>query len=88
MWVVPYLAVLVVSALDDGAFDPVWNGSLEYLYLAAAVVVAVLAVTLLRESNRTWAVPDARAVAGRGGWASGRPRFDGGDPQARFDERG
>jgi hypothetical protein len=58
VWVVPYLVVVAVSALgQDGSFDPVWNGGLEYLALAGVVAVAALVVMLLRESNRAWAVP-------------------------------
>ena len=58
VWVVPYLAVLTVSAMgDDAAFDPVWNGGVEPLALAGLVVVGALIAVLLRETNRAWAVP-------------------------------
>jgi hypothetical protein len=80
VWVVPYLAVLAVSAsAEDGSFDPIWNGSLELLAVAGIVVVGALVAVLLRESNRAWAVPH---------WSDGRsprlgplpPRSDGRRP--------
>jgi hypothetical protein len=58
VWLGPYLAVLAVRAsAEDGSFDPVWNGNLEFLALAGVVVVGALVAVLLRETNRAWAVP-------------------------------
>jgi hypothetical protein len=58
VWIGPHLVVLAVSA-EDGSFDPVWNGGLEFLALAGVVVVGALAAVLLRETNRAWAVPQS-----------------------------
>jgi hypothetical protein len=71
-WVVPYLVVIVVSVLEDGSFDPVWNDRLELVALPGLVVVAALAVLLLSECNRAWAVPDPARSAPRFGphWPS------------------
>jgi hypothetical protein len=58
VWIGPSLVVVAVSAsAEDGSFDPVWNGSLEFLALAGVVVVGALVAVLLRETNRAWAVP-------------------------------
>lgn len=58
VWIGPHLGVVAVSAsAEDGSFDPVWNGGLEFLALAGVVVVGVLVAVLLRETNRAWAVP-------------------------------
>ena len=71
-WVVPHLVVMVASVLDDGSFDPVWNGRLELVALPGLVVVAALTVLLLSEGNRAWAVPDPAGLAPRFGlhWPS------------------
>jgi hypothetical protein len=71
-WVVPYLVVIVASVLDDGSFDPVWNDRRELVALPGLVVVAALAVLLLSECNRAWAVPDPEGSAPRFGlhWPS------------------
>ena len=58
VWTGPLLVVLAVSAsAEDGSFDPVWNGSLELLALGGMAVIGAVAVVLLRETNRAWAVP-------------------------------
>jgi hypothetical protein len=59
VWIGPHLAVLALASAEDGSFDPVWNGGLEFLALAGVVVVAALAGVLLRETNRAWAVPQS-----------------------------
>jgi hypothetical protein len=64
-WVVPYLVVIVVSVLEDGSFDPVWNDRLELVALPGLVVVAALAILLLSECNRAWAVPDPARLSPR-----------------------
>jgi hypothetical protein len=56
VWTGPTLVVLVAEA-EDGSFDPVWNGSLELLALAGTLVLGGVAIALVRESNRAWAVP-------------------------------
>jgi hypothetical protein len=71
-WVVPYLVVIVASVLDDGSFDPVWNDRRELVALPGLVVAAALALLLLSECNRAWAVPDPGRSAPRFGphWPS------------------
>jgi hypothetical protein len=80
VWIGPYLAVVAVSAAsEDRSFDAVWNGSLEIVAVAGMLVVGALVAVLLRESNRTWAVPQPS------NWRSARlgllrPRSDGRRP--------
>jgi hypothetical protein len=58
LWTVPYLgAVANAVANESGAFDPVWNGGLTYVWLAALALFAYLGVLLLRESGQLWALP-------------------------------
>ncbi len=58
LWTVPYLgAVAHAVANESGAFDPVWNGRLVYVWLAALALFAYLVVLLLRESGQLWALP-------------------------------
>ena len=77
----PYLgAGAHAVAFASGAFDPVWNGRLAYVALAAVAAFAYLVVLLLRESGQVWAVPvgsadlspwEARRYGGRGPTPSG-----------------
>jgi hypothetical protein len=79
VWVVPFLVVVTVSALgEDGSFDPVWNGGLEYLALAGILVLGLLVVVLAREANRAWAVPS---------WSADRPSPRLGPMRSRRDGR-
>ncbi len=58
LWTVPYLgAVANAVASESGAFDPVWNGGLVYVWLVALALFAYLVVLLLRESGQLWTSP-------------------------------
>jgi hypothetical protein len=58
VWVLPYLvAVGRAVVVDSGRFDPIWNGSAEYVALAGVAVIAYVVVVLARDSGAAWAQP-------------------------------
>jgi hypothetical protein len=59
VWVLPYLvAVGRAVVVDSGRFDPIWNGSAEYVALAGVAVIAYVVVVLARDSGAAWAQPE------------------------------
>jgi hypothetical protein len=59
-WVLPYLvAVTRAVVVDSGRFDPIWNGSAEYVALAGVAVLAYVVVELARDSGAAWVQPEA-----------------------------
>lgn len=61
-WTAPFVgAVAHAVVYEDGAFDPVWNGRLAYTWLLALATFVWVAVLLLRESDRAWAVAHGTA---------------------------
>ena len=76
VWTVPYLAAVVNAVVNEsGAFDPVWNGALVYVWLLSFALFVYLAVLLLREHDESWTRPVGSPVPSR--WEarrSGSPR--------------
>ena len=57
-WFLPYMvAVTRAVVADSGRFDPIWNGSAEYVALAGVAAFAYVIVLLARNTNVAWAQP-------------------------------
>jgi hypothetical protein len=57
VWIVPYLLTVAVSlARHPWTYDPVWNGNLEFVGIAAPLVAAALIVLLVTSRGASWAV--------------------------------
>lgn len=65
VWAVPFTTVMLVAVVGRDRYDPVWNGALEYLGLAAALALVLVAVALVRLRDETWAVPEHVVRASR-----------------------
>jgi hypothetical protein len=58
LWIAPFLGAVAHAVVDrSGAFDPVWNGGLSYVWLAGLGVFVYLVILLLRESGQLWTLP-------------------------------
>jgi hypothetical protein len=59
VWGVPPVVAVLLALRDRPvAYDPVWNGSAEYMALAGWAVIVWLAIELWFWSGRQWALPD------------------------------
>ena len=54
LWILPYVVCATGWALNEGAFDPIWNDQWEMLALIAIAVAVALALFLATTSNRRW----------------------------------
>lgn len=65
VWTLPYLAAVGNAVVNEsGAFDPVWNGALVYVWLLGFALFVYLAVLLLREYDEAWTRPVGSLVPG------------------------
>ncbi|HEX6421633.1 MAG TPA: hypothetical protein VFZ77_24225 [Acidimicrobiales bacterium] len=55
LWALPVLALVGAGVAGDG-YDPVWDGSLEYVGLAGTVALGWLAVRLVLDRDQPWAL--------------------------------
>ena len=53
-WSLPYVVAAIGWTIDDGAFDPVWNGRWELVALVGIGIALVLALLFATRSNRRW----------------------------------
>jgi hypothetical protein len=60
-WVAPYLVAVTVSVIGTEPFDPIWNGTMEYVALAGLLSLLALATTLTLARNAAWALPPTPA---------------------------
>ena len=82
VWAIPFAAVMLSAVVGAERYDPVWNGNLEFLGLAAMVVLLAVAAFFVRLRDESWAVPPEAVAASR--W-QGNPYLGLGaeGPQAR-----
>ena len=55
--VAPYLVAVTIAVIGSEPFDPIWNGSLEYVALAGLLTLLALATTLTLARDAAWALP-------------------------------
>jgi len=58
-WIVPYVVIAGSQWLDDGTFDPVWNGAFEAPGLIGLAALLPVIWLLLTNNGRRWAMPSA-----------------------------
>jgi hypothetical protein len=76
VWTAPFLGAVAHAVVNrSGAFDPVWNDGLAYIWLAGLGLFAYLAVLLLREAGQLWALPVGSTQVSP--WEARRPGGDG-----------
>jgi hypothetical protein len=63
-WVVPYVVVALEALGAGDRFDPVWSGDLAPLATLGTAALAVVVVVLVRERERSWAVPPGHELQG------------------------
>ena len=54
LWTLPYVVCATGWALNEGAFDPIWNDQWEMVALIAIAVAVALALFFATTSNRRW----------------------------------
>jgi hypothetical protein len=76
VWTAPFLGAVAHAVVNrSGAFDPVWNDGLAYIWLAGLGLFVYLVVLLLRESGQLWALPVGSIQVSP--WEARRPGGDG-----------
>jgi hypothetical protein len=76
VWTAPFLGAVAHAVVNrSGAFDPVWNDGLAYIWLAGLCLFVYLVVLLLRESGQLWALPVGSIQVSP--WEARRPGGDG-----------
>jgi len=65
VWAIPFAAVMLSAVVGAERYDPVWNGNLEFLGLAAMVVLLAVAALFVRMRDESWAVPPETVAATR-----------------------
>jgi hypothetical protein len=56
LWTGPYVIASSAALFAGGSFDPVWNGTMEYVALVGLAPVVWLVTLTLRERDYMWAV--------------------------------
>ncbi|MFL6204637.1 MAG: hypothetical protein ACJ739_04745 [Acidimicrobiales bacterium] len=57
-WTLPYVLIAIGWKINEGAFDPVWNGPWELVALVGIGVAALVALLFATTSNRRWSASD------------------------------
>lgn len=70
VWALPQAVAMGRGAVSHDGYDPVWNGSAEYLALSGLVVLITIMAELWRRGGAGWAIPRERQLASR--WGSHR----------------